>query len=203
VNHLPLTNRKGRVNTMKQSKKYQEILDKYPSEISKEQLYKICHVSKRTASYLLESGLIPCQCSGKKSRKYKIDTNEVVKFMNKREECPDVFNAPPGWYKEIQDKESTDLPQKIKAKMQSHFKEAMSRYPDLLTVNDIGEMTGYSSAAVSRWCLSNTLRHFVIHKKYLIPKPYLLEYVTGIQFYTMWYKSKKYLTQWGKVKIQK
>jgi len=78
----------------------------------------------------------------------------------------------------------------------------MSHYPDLLSATDIAEMTGYSSAAVSRWCRNKSLRHFVIHKKYLIPKPYLLEYVTGIQFYMMWYKSKKYLTQWGKSKMQ-
>ena len=42
----------------------------YPEEITKDQFYRICHISKKTASYLLESGIVPCRNSGKKTRKY-------------------------------------------------------------------------------------------------------------------------------------
>ena len=38
---------------------------KYPEVMSKEQFYKICHVAKRTAAYLLKSGLIPNTYTGK------------------------------------------------------------------------------------------------------------------------------------------
>ena len=38
--------------------KYQWILDEYPEIITKEQLYKICHVSKKTALHYLVNGLI-------------------------------------------------------------------------------------------------------------------------------------------------
>ena len=45
---------------------YEWVLDEYPEYITKEQLYKICKVSKKTAQKYLESGLIPSVCTGKK-----------------------------------------------------------------------------------------------------------------------------------------
>ena len=33
--------------------------DKLPDELTMEQFYKLCHVSKKTARYLLRSGKIP------------------------------------------------------------------------------------------------------------------------------------------------
>ena len=35
--------------------------DKVPDELTMEQFYKLCHVSKKTARYLLRSGKIPCE----------------------------------------------------------------------------------------------------------------------------------------------
>ena len=35
--------------------------DLIPEIITKDQLYKICHISKSTALYLLKSGKIPCE----------------------------------------------------------------------------------------------------------------------------------------------
>ena len=52
---------------MQDKDKYQWVLDEYPAIITKEQLYKICHVSKKTALYYLEGKIIPCECSGKKN----------------------------------------------------------------------------------------------------------------------------------------
>ena len=41
---------------MASSNSYQQILDEYPEYITKEQLYQICHISKKSAQNLLESG---------------------------------------------------------------------------------------------------------------------------------------------------
>ena len=46
--------------------------DSIPDIITKDQLYRICHISKSTALYLLRSGKIPCEYNGKKTRCYKI-----------------------------------------------------------------------------------------------------------------------------------
>lgn len=44
---------------------YRYLRRKYPETISMDQLYRICHISKRKARWLLEHGVIPCQDSGK------------------------------------------------------------------------------------------------------------------------------------------
>ena len=41
-------------------------LEQYPEIMNKEQLRKACHISKRTAHYLLQFNLIPHVCTGKK-----------------------------------------------------------------------------------------------------------------------------------------
>ena len=56
----------------------EEIKKAYPTIISKDQFYRICHISKKTASYLLENGLVPCQNSGKATRKYKINLRRTI-----------------------------------------------------------------------------------------------------------------------------
>ena len=40
---------------------------KVPDELTMEQFYKLCHVSKKTARYLLRSGKIPCKYTGKRT----------------------------------------------------------------------------------------------------------------------------------------
>lgn len=44
---------------------YSYLLEEYPETISKDQLYKICHISKVKASWYLENGVIPCEGTGK------------------------------------------------------------------------------------------------------------------------------------------
>ena len=51
----------------KRRKAYDEIRKQYPETISKDQFYRIAHISKATALYLLQSGLVPCIDSGKKT----------------------------------------------------------------------------------------------------------------------------------------
>ena len=63
---------------MASSNSYQQILDEYPEYITKEQLYQICHISKKSAQNLLESGEIPCIDSGRKTHRFLIATTDVV-----------------------------------------------------------------------------------------------------------------------------
>ena len=55
-----------------------KILEQYPDSMTKDQFYRIAHISKRHAKYLLDSGLVPCHDSGKKTRRYTIQTRDVI-----------------------------------------------------------------------------------------------------------------------------
>lgn len=73
-----------------------KILEQYPDSMTKDQFYRIAHISKRHAKYLLDSGLVPCHDSGKKTRRYTIQTRDVVTFLCDREDNPDKYKAPSG-----------------------------------------------------------------------------------------------------------
>lgn len=74
-------------------------LEQYPEIMNKEQLRKACHISKRTAHYLLQFNLIPHVCTGKKTRCYAIKKRDVIDFMINREINPSRYIVPTSWYK--------------------------------------------------------------------------------------------------------
>ena len=82
---------------------YSDILKSYPPVITLEQLYQICHISKRKAKWLLETGRIPCQDSGKKTRRFKIRTEDVVTYLTERTSNPDKYKAPTGMFNSAKD----------------------------------------------------------------------------------------------------
>ena len=72
--------------------------DELPETLSKEQFYKLCHISKSTALHLLRNGIVPCIDSGMKTRCYKIKKADVKEYLNKRAIFPEAYSAPSGWY---------------------------------------------------------------------------------------------------------
>ena len=56
--------------------------DKVPEILSKEQFYKLCHISKSTALHLLRNGIVPCIDSGMKTRCYKIKKADVKEYAH-------------------------------------------------------------------------------------------------------------------------
>lgn len=79
---------------------YESIRREYPEVITKDQFYRIAHISKATALFLLQSGKVPCKDSGKKTRRYKIRTDDVILYLIDREINPAKYRAPDCWYKE-------------------------------------------------------------------------------------------------------
>ena len=75
---------------------YTYLYEEYPDVISADQLYRICHISKRKAKWLLEHGYIPCEDSGKKTRRYKIRLNDVIDYLRTLEAAPDLVATPVG-----------------------------------------------------------------------------------------------------------
>ena len=70
-------------------------------EISLEQLYKMLHVSKRKAAWMLNNGIIPCRIRLTATHRYIIRLEDVEIYLQKqrkarREEIPvGIFNAKP------------------------------------------------------------------------------------------------------------
>lgn len=69
---------------------YLYLLEEYPETISMDQLYKICHISKRKAKWLLEHGVIPppgifsSLTSGKKINYARVNSMTFTAFLKKQ-----------------------------------------------------------------------------------------------------------------------
>lgn len=179
---------------MKPDNRYSEILQQYPRCMTKEQMYQACHISKKTCLYLLESGLVPCRDSGKKTRRFTIETAAVIRYLEERELNPERFKPPAGHYK--RKREATRDESNIPAAaidpliLRQLYEAELERYPDVLSTRQISDFTGYEKSSVERWCTTGHLKHFFIRKKFRVPKDYLLEFIESPYYIGIAVKSK-------------
>lgn len=175
---------------------YQWMLEQYPDVIHKEQFYQICHISKRTALLLLETGIVPCLKTGKKTRQYSILTKDVVAFLEDRERNPEKYKLPEGSYSKDRRKQQsradrTIPPWLLGNRAKRFYRALLKPYPDVLSMVQVVEATGYNHKTIHKWCGDNHLLHFVINGKFQIPKISLLEFMLSDRFAGVHYKTSK------------
>ena len=71
----------------------------YPDPMSRTDFRKVCHIGTRTSIYLLQSGLVPCHNTGKRTRCYRIAKADVADYLRRRAADPARYTPPSGWYK--------------------------------------------------------------------------------------------------------
>lgn len=190
---------------------FHSIMDNYPSVITKDQMYRICHISKKTALYLLQSGLVPSVDSGKKTRKYKIKTVDVVEYLKNRDIYPESYSAPIGWYQSKQSKQNKQnfsiLSPKASEKMEAYYNYKLTIYPDVLNTQQISDFTGYKHSAINKWCKNSKIHYYLIRSAYKIPKQSLIAFMLSINFRCINQKSVKHrkmlmeLSSWTPVNV--
>lgn len=133
-----------------------------------------CHISKRTALYLLQFNLIPHICTGKKTRCYSIKKSDVIAFMNDREVNLEKYIAPGNWYKygrvdvkAYKIRIQPQLPDDAK-KIRRYYESKLSTQPDVMGVSEVVSLTGYNRRTVSQWIRLGKLRSLVLLQKYNI-----------------------------------
>lgn len=166
----------------------EEIRKEYPVTMNKDQFYQIAHISKKTALYLLSTGIIPCRDSGKKTRKYTIYTEDVIKYLIDRDIHPSRYTASEGWYcgkpgkyKPKQSSRATlmELDGNALDRFKAYLTEEFAEADDLLTIPQVSELTGYSTTSLFRWCREKGIKHFHIRGKVLVPMIILIDFLTS------------------------
>ena len=167
---------------MQRNEDIKQRLQGYPSYISKEQLCKICHISKRTALRLLEDGSIPCKSNGKQTRKYQIALADVEAFLLKRQARI-----------KINPREARNVYRPMSAEMKSLLPHVVTDwlepYHDVLSVDEVVQITGYGSSSVVKWCKKEDLQHYCIGRKFFVPKTWLQEFMLSERFWGIHVKS--------------
>ena len=161
--------------------------------ISLEQLYKMLHISKRKAAWILQNGIIPCEIRNTPTHKYSIRKEDVLAYIarsehEKRSEIPvGIFNA-----KKTNNPRRTEAPDsdcggyfddthyKLRGKERARFKkmleELLSAVPDTLTVDEVAELTGYHRRTILRYAQRKYIYAVNIMGKYYISKQSIVNY---------------------------
>lgn len=184
------------VQSMITEKYCREVLEEYPEYITKEQMYRICHISKKTCLFLLESGLVPSVDSGKKTRRFKIKTADVVQYLRERDDYPELYKAPDGFYKSAGCKKAPSFDEVFTKSdlvtMRKYYEEHLINYPDVMSIEQIAEFTGYCKTSVRAWCSKQEVKCFLIRQRFQIPKEYLLDFLVSRYFIGIAVKSSKH-----------
>lgn len=173
------------------------IKEQYGEMITLDQLYQICHVSKRKAKWLLDNKIIPCEDSGKKTRRYKIKTDDVIAYLETVAQHGDC--TPVGIF-------SSNCQGKLKrvdefyalyeyltevdhvTQLREYYKRLFKHFPDGLTTMQIAQMTGFHKNSVNKWIKNGHLKAYS-GKINLIPKTYLLDFLCSDYYVKMHVRS--------------
>ena len=175
--------------------------------ISLEQLYKMLHISKRKAAWMLQNGIIPCEIRNTPTHKYSIRKEDALAYMEKsarekRKEIPvGIFNA-----KKTNNPRRTESPDsdcggyfddthyKLRGKERARFKkmleELLSAVPDTLTVDEVAELTGYHRRTILRYAQKKYIYAVNIMGKYHISKQSIINYLATDKAFKNTQKSK-------------
>lgn len=158
---------------------YEDLRKQYPEYISKIQLYKICRISPRSATYLLEHGIIPSIDTGKTTWRYKILLEDVIIYLQAREKVGSMIPTGAVTYQKnhtkIQQKEYENyIKPGEEAKLAEYFAYIYADYPDVLTTDDISKMLGLSNSTVVKLLRKSDITRIVGNSKTYYPKKSIL-----------------------------
>jgi hypothetical protein len=130
---------------------YDYLCEQYPEVISMDQLYRICHISKRKAKWLLENGVIPCEDSGKRTRRFQIHLEDVITFLERWDAGLLQEAIPPGIFSS--GGRTLEQPYQIldSGALAAFLLERWADAPEVLTVAQTASLCGYGPSAINRW----------------------------------------------------
>ena len=161
-----------------------------PDEMNKEQFRIICHISKATATKLLESGVVPCVHSGKKTRCFTIRKTDIQAYLKNRRGNITLHDS---YGKNSSILLMENPPEEIMRLLYDFYSDKLSDYHDVITIKDIIGFTGYCKESVNRWCRSNDIKHFTRNRKHYIPKRFFIEFLCSARFRLIQRKSLTHL----------
>lgn len=163
---------------------YNFLRDQYPEIITKDQLYRICHISKRKALWFLENGIIPCEDSGKKTRRFKIRLDDVIEFLEFRDAGLLDEVLPVGIFSSGCRGDYRPQPRQPRTRLDSgalrmFLLDRWVDIPDVLTMSQTAALCGYSVSALERWLHNDCLEGVRYRGIVLIFKESLAEWLAS------------------------
>ena len=166
--------------------------------VTQEQVRQMLHVSKRKAKYLLDNGIIPCINTGKKTRQYRVKVSDIEYYMEHPYDFAVGMFPSGSKYKSVK-KEAVRLDEDI---VQKYYLDLLSNANDMLSVQEISELTGYSTSAIYRWIERGWVDSMMFLGRHLIRTDNLYSFLISPTCATFPQKSLKHLQQISDIKHQ-
>lgn len=157
---------------------YEKLREEYPETITMEQFYQIAHISKRKANWLLTNSVIPCEDSGKQTRRFKIRLDDVIDYLQKVQGGRLDVSIPSGIFASgamsKPPREYLDCDE-----LKRQFLADWYTSPDMLTIKQASEISGYVGTSILRWVNQKQVKGVLYHERYLISKESLAEFLSS------------------------
>lgn len=160
--------------------------------ISKEQLCKMCHISKATALHLIKSGVIPAIDTNQKTNRYLIARSDVEIYLSKRNQNPVQF-VPAGQHNIQTHGDYRNFNSNNAVKMRTIAALEWMDCPDILHTKDISELLGYRTQTIYHWRKNLGLKGYIISGKLYFPKTFLLDFIASPEFHGIQQKTIQHI----------
>ena len=68
------------------------------------------------------------------------------------------------------------------AQLRQFYSEKLTKQSDVLRIDDVSQITGYSTSAVGKWINEGYLKAMQHGRRFLIPKPYFIEFLCSSHY---------------------
>lgn len=155
--------------------------------VTAEEACRILHISKRKCAWMLQNGMIPCEDTGKKTRRYTIRLDDVIAVRNGMEEYPDQYIFPITFTAKDPSKPRKHhpyylMPDEIPEDFRAWLDDEWYRMADTVTAREIGELLGYDGDSVRRWLNRGWLQAVYAHGREIIAREWLMDFMCGHGF---------------------
>ena len=94
------------------------------------------------------------------------------------------YTPPTGWSPTHKPPENAmirrlDLTGPRRKKLRSRLGKQLAKAPDVLTLQQICDITGYNRHTINRWCTEGRLRTIQRRPRFMVPKTWLLDYLVS------------------------
>lgn len=158
----------------------------YSEKITSEQVCKLLHISKRKCSWMLQHGMIPCEDTGKQTRRYTIYLADVLTFKADYEAHPDRYFIPQLFTADsAQPKKRLPYylaPEEIPADFRPWLDDEWYDLADVLSPKEIELLLGYDTDSVRRWLNRGWLRSIKAQGTEVIAREWLIDFMCDYAF---------------------
>lgn len=161
--------------------------------LSKEEFRKECHISKATALWLIETGLIPVvRKESATTDRYLIARDDMEAYLRNRELEPKKYR-----YRKTERYPSgicvkSYTPARAR-KLRTAASITWENEPDMLLLSDVSRLLGYREKIIQEWRKTMELETVIVGQRLFFPKQYLIEFVSSANFHRVRPKSAEHL----------